>query len=93
MIDSEYRRKSGVRRRIGSAARESGGFHLIAVSGRVVRHAPRLIVRLPAGFLDLIGDALAATGAARISRALGSRLSRSFDAVVPRVLRRGVAAL
>jgi hypothetical protein len=35
---------------MGSAARERDGFHLIAVSGRVARHAPRLIVRLPAGF-------------------------------------------
>ena len=77
---------------MGGAAHERDGFHLIATSGRVVRHAPRLIVRLPAGFLDLIGDALAATGTARISRAPGSRLSRSFEAVVPRVLRRGVGA-
>jgi hypothetical protein len=65
-------------------------FQLMGVPGRVVRHAPRPIVRLPAGFLDLICDALAAIGAGRISRAPGSRLSRSFEAVVPRVLRRGV---
>ena len=35
-------------------------FHLIALPGRVVRHARRLIVRLSAGALDLIRDARAA---------------------------------
>ncbi len=35
-------------------------FHLIALPGRVVRHARRLIVRLSAGALDLIHDARAA---------------------------------
>jgi hypothetical protein len=70
----------------GAARRVSDGFHLIAVSGRVVR-------QLPAGFLDLIGDALAATGAGGIRGAPGSRLSRLFEAVVPRVLWRGVVAL
>ena len=35
-------------------------FHLIALPGRVVRHARRLIVRLSAGALDLIRDVRAA---------------------------------
>ena len=35
-------------------------FHLIALPGRVVRHARRLIVRLSAGAVDLIRDARAA---------------------------------
>jgi len=35
-------------------------FHLIALPGRVVRHARQLIVRLSAGALDLIRDARAA---------------------------------
>jgi hypothetical protein len=35
-------------------------FHLIALPGRVVRHARRLIVRLSAGALDLIRDLRAA---------------------------------
>ena len=35
-------------------------FHLIALPGRVVRHARRLIVRLSAGALDLVRDARAA---------------------------------
>jgi hypothetical protein len=35
-------------------------FHLIALPGRVVRHARRLIVRLSAGVLDLIRDLRAA---------------------------------
>ncbi|MGQ0446015.1 MAG: hypothetical protein ACT4O2_13045 [Beijerinckiaceae bacterium] len=66
--------------------------HLIAEAGLLAPHVSRLIVRLPAGFPNLIGDA-AATGAAPISRAPGSRLSRSFVAVFRRVLRRGVAFL
>src|SRR5271166_3923415 len=44
-------------------------FPLIALPGRVVRHARRLIVRLSAGALDLIRDARApfpATGAERM---------------------------
>ena len=35
-------------------------FHLIALPGRVVRHARRLIVRLSAGDLELIRDVRAA---------------------------------
>ena len=35
-------------------------FHLIALPGRVVSHARRLIVRLSAGAVDLIRDARAA---------------------------------
>ncbi len=35
-------------------------FHLIALPGRVVHHARRLIVRLSAGAVDLIRDARAA---------------------------------
>ena len=40
-------------------------FHLIALPGRVVRHARRLIVRLSAGALDLIRDVRAAILALR----------------------------
>ncbi|MGH6841634.1 MAG: hypothetical protein ACREDV_06010 [Methylocella sp.] len=84
--------KACARRRIGSAAHEDVRFHLTVESGRIAPHVPRLIVRLPAGFPNLIGEA-AATGATRISRAPGSRLSWSFEAVVPRVLLLGVCAL
>ncbi|MGH6838271.1 MAG: hypothetical protein ACREDT_05650 [Methylocella sp.] len=48
-------------------------FQLIVEPGRAVRHAPRLIARLPAGFLDLICDALlrpAPSGCAPRQRAL-----------------------
>jgi hypothetical protein len=69
-------------------------FHLIGVPGRVVRLAPRPIVRLPAGFLDLNRDArpakLCLRPAPRGCAALGSGFSRSFEAVFPGVLFPGV---
>jgi hypothetical protein len=74
--------------------RKAMRFHLIGVPGRVVRLAPRPIVRLPAGFLDLNRDArpakLCLRPAPRGCAALGSGFSRSFEAVFPGVLFPGV---